>query len=188
MYIACGQKITFLFHCWSFGGTLTGVLKPSNILNSGWSRPSDKGGGRSGGRSSRPWDKGGGRSQKTFFRPFVWSKKEAGGSGHPGPLPWVCHCSTITLKSDQENDHGHLQEKFGTGGSLPRTFSLSWPHHHHLYLYTKSYHFCMVFLGIVSWESMLIYWNKRRRLTVAVWRRRAILTLTPCDKSPMGDY
>ena len=132
--------------------------------------------------SFRPWDKGGGgRSQKNiFFRPFVWSKKR--GDGAPRPLRWVRHCSAITLKSDQENDHGHLQEKFGTAGSSPRTFSVSWPHHHHLYLFTKSYHLYMVFLGIVSWESMLIYLNKRRRLTVAVWRVRPILTLTPCDK------
>ena len=121
----------------------------------------------------------GGGLKKHFFWPCVWSKKE--GSGPPGPLPWVRHCSTITLKSDQENDHGHLQEKFGTGGSLPRTFSLSWPHHHHLHLYTKSYHLYMVFLGIVSWESMLTYLNKKRQLTVAVWKERPILTLTPCD-------
>ena len=187
MYIACGQKITFLFHCWSFEGTLRGALKQSNILNSGWSRPLDKGGGGWGAGHPDPEIRGGGAvSKKIFFGPSFGLKRRGGGP--PGPLPWVRHCSTITLKSDQENDHGHLQEKFGTGGSLPRTFSLLWPHHHHPHLYTKSYHFYMVFLGIVSWESMLIYWNKRRRLTVAFWRVRAILTLTPCDKSPTGGY
>ena len=47
-------------------------------------------------------------------------------------------------------------------------------------------HLYMVFLGIVSWESMLIYLNKRRQVIVAVWRVRPILTLTPCDKISDG--
>ena len=76
MYIACDQKIAFLFHCSPFEETLRAVLKQSSILN-------------------------------------------------------------YYVKNDQENDHGHLQEKVGTGVSLPRTFSLSWPQNLRLFIETK---------------------------------------------------
>ena len=72
-----------------FGGEMTVDLskwwvKYTIGMNSGGSRPSDKGSG-GGGRSSRPWDKGAAISKKIFWtlRASVWSKNR----GAPGPAP-----------------------------------------------------------------------------------------------------
>ena len=55
-------------------------------VDSGGSRPSDKGWG--GGGSSRPWDKGGGGGLKKIFRPFgpQFGPKIRGGGGAAPPL------------------------------------------------------------------------------------------------------
>ena len=51
------------------------------------SRPSDKGGGGVGGRSSRPLEKAGARSPKEkIFRPYSKNKSGEGGGGRAPPL------------------------------------------------------------------------------------------------------
>ena len=68
------------------------LMKGCLVLFTGGSPPSNKGG-----WSSRPWDKGEGRFKFFFFRPFgpQFGLKIRGGTGPPGPLPWIRHCCLL---------------------------------------------------------------------------------------------
>ena len=76
----------FLF----FARFLQRVMRSWGTSISGGSRPPDRGGG---GGSSIFLDKGRAQSSKFFFRPFgpQFGVIIRGGTGPPGPLPWIRH-------------------------------------------------------------------------------------------------